>query len=140
VRFNSLALGPSISASTTNSSPAFLTEPFADSFARACRRLHPSRLKNTHLPRHHCNLPSVRRGSKVASVTLVQLLWRMIKRCSMPSRRTRERWKCIARLMGGSPAKGTRLSAKQSTFGVIGAPLERSVEVERLLAKAAASR
>jgi len=31
VRFNSRALAPSISASTTNSSPAFLTEPFAGS-------------------------------------------------------------------------------------------------------------
>src|ERR1022692_818219 len=36
VRFNSLALAPSISASTTNSSPAFLTEPFAGSCPRAC--------------------------------------------------------------------------------------------------------
>ena len=30
VRFNSLVLAPSISASPRNSSPAFLTEPFAD--------------------------------------------------------------------------------------------------------------
>src|ERR1019366_9485281 len=37
VRFNSLALAPSISASTTNSSPVFVTEPFADSCPRACR-------------------------------------------------------------------------------------------------------
>ena len=37
VRFNSLALARSISASTTNSSPAFLTEPLAASCSRACR-------------------------------------------------------------------------------------------------------
>src|SRR5580692_8829022 len=34
VRFNSFALAPAILASTTNSSPAFLTEPFADSCLR----------------------------------------------------------------------------------------------------------
>jgi hypothetical protein len=36
-RFNSLALAPSIVASTTNSSSAFLTEPVAGSCSRACR-------------------------------------------------------------------------------------------------------